>query len=64
MKDSDASPRARPIRQSYAPGSYVSCPSCGRLIKIEWATRSIVCSCGARIQTDRSGKKPAPAETG
>ena len=34
---------------SYAPGTYLRCGSCGRLLKIEWATRSIVCSCGAKV---------------
>jgi hypothetical protein len=31
------------------PGTYLACPACGRLLNIEWATRSIVCSCGHRI---------------
>jgi hypothetical protein len=40
----------RPQRgPSHPPGTYVSCTACGRLLRIEWATRSIVCSCGARI---------------
>jgi hypothetical protein len=33
----------------YEPGRYLGCPSCGRLLKIEWAVRSLVCSCGARV---------------
>lgn len=37
---------AVPIRR---PGTYLACTACGRLLKIEWATRSIVCSCGARV---------------
>ncbi len=39
----------RPVRSSFGPGVYLSCAACGRLLKIGWATRSIVCSCGARI---------------
>lgn len=31
------------------PGTYICCSACGRLLNIEWATRSIVCACGARI---------------
>jgi len=30
-------------------GSYLGCPSCGRFLKIEWAVRSVVCACGARL---------------
>ena len=30
-------------------GSYLGCPACGRFLKIEWAVRSVVCSCGARV---------------
>jgi hypothetical protein len=33
----------------YEAGRYLGCPSCGRLLKIEWAVRSLVCSCGARV---------------
>ncbi len=33
----------------YAAGRYLGCPACGRLLKIEWAVRSLVCSCGARV---------------
>jgi hypothetical protein len=33
----------------YEPGRYLGCPGCGRLLKIEWAVRSLVCSCGARV---------------
>lgn len=42
-----AAPRvASPARP---PGTYLGCQACGRLLRIEWATRSIVCSCGHRI---------------
>jgi predicted RNA-binding Zn-ribbon protein involved in translation (DUF1610 family) len=30
-------------------GSYLGCPACGRFLKIEWAVRSVVCACGARL---------------
>ena len=33
----------------YEAGRYMGCQSCGRLLKIEWAVRSLVCSCGARV---------------
>jgi hypothetical protein len=36
-------------------GSYLGCPSCGRFLKIEWAVRSVVCSCGARLPVTPSG---------
>jgi hypothetical protein len=40
---------AAAARSTYRPGTYLRCGVCGRLLKIEWATRSIVCACGARI---------------
>ena len=44
-------PPAKPPRptRSFAPGVYLRCAACGRMLKIGWAARSIVCSCGARI---------------
>jgi len=30
-------------------GTYIGCAACGRLLRIFWPTRSIVCSCGARV---------------
>ncbi len=47
-------PGPRPIPQGrkvthYEAGRYLGCPTCGRLLKIEWAVRSLVCSCGARV---------------
>ena len=42
----------------YEPGRYIGCPTCGRLLKIEWAVRSLVCSCGARVPvTTADGKR-------
>jgi hypothetical protein len=41
----------------FRPGTYIRCAACGRLLKIEWATRSIVCSCGVRVpKTPAEGK--------
>jgi hypothetical protein len=45
----DAAAATRTTHGPYAPGTYLRCGACGRLLKIEWATRSIVCSCGARV---------------
>jgi hypothetical protein len=42
----------RPVGHRVTPteaGSYLGCPSCGRFLKIEWAVRSVVCSCGAKL---------------
>jgi hypothetical protein len=39
----------RPAGPAHPPGTYVACTACGRLLRIAWATRSIVCACGARI---------------
>lgn len=42
------------------PGTYLCCANCGRLLNIQWATRSIVCSCGARVDPVTSRpQKPA-----
>jgi len=49
MKSPSRPASARVARPPRRPGTYTSCAACGRLLKIEWATRSIVCSCGARI---------------
>jgi hypothetical protein len=35
--------------KSFEAGRYIGCPACARLLKIEWAVRSLVCSCGARV---------------
>jgi hypothetical protein len=35
--------------QPHEAGTYLGCPSCGRFLKIEWAVRSVVCACGARL---------------
>lgn len=35
--------------KKFEAGRYIGCQSCGRLLKIEWAVRSLVCSCGARV---------------
>jgi len=41
-------PKGRKVTH-FAAGRYIGCQSCGRLLRIEWAVRSLVCSCGARI---------------
>ncbi|HEX9186687.1 MAG TPA: hypothetical protein VGB87_06440 [Vicinamibacteria bacterium] len=41
-------PGARKVAHWEA-GRYIGCQACGRLLKIEWAVRSLVCSCGARV---------------
>ena len=35
--------------KNFEAGRYIGCPACGRLLKIEWAVRSLVCSCGAPV---------------
>ena len=47
---------ATPARR---PGTYLCCGNCGRLLNIQWATRSIVCSCGAKVDP---GKSAEPAK--
>jgi hypothetical protein len=48
-------PVPRPTGPAFRPGTYLRCSACGRLLKIEWATRSIVCACGARVVPGPSG---------
>ncbi len=52
---------------TYKAGEYIGCGACGRLLKIHWPARSIVCSCGARItppghsaEATIPGSKPVP----
>jgi len=52
MKEATRLKTARSTGPAYRPGTYLCCGACGRLLKIEWATRSIVCSCGARVRPD------------
>lgn len=57
MKPAALPPTRRTPRGTYGAGTYIACESCGRLLKIEWAVRSLVCSCGARVAvTPASGK--------
>jgi DNA-directed RNA polymerase subunit RPC12/RpoP len=49
MKPAGTPPSTGRPRGTYGAGTYIACTSCGRLLKIEWAVRSLVCSCGARI---------------
>ncbi|MCU0241599.1 MAG: hypothetical protein MUF51_04165 [Vicinamibacteria bacterium] len=46
---------------TFSAGTYLRCLECGRMLKIEWATRSIVCACGARVTPPpRDDEKPPP----
>jgi hypothetical protein len=52
-----AAPAARGRKVTrFAAGRYIGCQACGRLLRIEWAVRSLVCSCGARIPVVPDGK--------
>jgi hypothetical protein len=44
-------PRPTRSRTPYRAGTYIACGACGRLLRIEWAVRSLICSCGARVNT-------------
>jgi hypothetical protein len=51
------SPRAaRPASPVRPSGTYLGCTACGRLLRIEWRVRSIVCACGARVTPPPAGK--------
>ncbi|HEY8233722.1 MAG TPA: hypothetical protein VIJ10_13755 [Vicinamibacteria bacterium] len=41
---------------SHEAGTYLGCQSCGRFLKIAWAVRSVVCSCGARLPVAPPGE--------
>ncbi len=45
----------------YGAGSYIACGTCGRLLRIVWATRSIICSCGARVTAASPPPRPDDA---
>ena len=49
MKPAGTPPSTGRPRGTYGAGTYIACTACGRLLKIEWAVRSLVCSCGARV---------------
>ena len=56
IKPDPVKPRPSPTskgasRTPYAAGSYIACGACARLLRIEWAVRSLICSCGARVNT-------------
>ncbi len=57
MSEASAPKPPRPARPSVPPGEYMCCSSCGRLLRIVWATRSIVCACGARLTPSHPPKK-------
>jgi hypothetical protein len=48
---------AGPLKANKAAHGYVPCGACGKLLKITWATRSAVCSCGARIAPTRDSSR-------
>ena len=49
---------SKAVSAARRPGTYVACQACGRLLRIEWRTRSIVCACGARVNpTERPAEK-------
>ena len=48
---------ARPTSPARRPGVYLGCGKCGRLLNIQWATRSIVCACGARVEPRPASEK-------
>ena len=50
---------ARVTTPARRPGTYLGCGHCGRLLNIQWATRSIVCSCGARVDPPPPNEKQA-----
>ena len=45
--------------KSFEAGRYIGCPACGRLLKIEWKVRSLVCSCGAPVPVASSDEDEA-----
>jgi hypothetical protein len=54
MKPVTNTPRSLPrglSRTPYPAGTYIACSTCGRLLRIEWAVRSLICSCGAKVNT-------------
>ncbi len=44
-----SAPQGAVRRTKYEAGTYLGCSACGRLLRIQWPTRSVVCSCGARV---------------
>lgn len=49
------------VMPSPSAGTWLICSACGRMLKIEWPTRSILCSCGERLQGS-SEKKESGSE--
>lgn len=45
---------------TYRAGTYLCCTACGRMLRIDWPTRSIVCSCGQRLTPPRP--EPTPVD--
>ncbi|HEY7410821.1 MAG TPA: hypothetical protein VII13_08775 [Vicinamibacteria bacterium] len=61
MKGSRRSPSSSAPPSGIGParraGTYLRCSVCGKILNIEWATRSIICSCGTRIAPPRRDEK-------
>jgi DNA-directed RNA polymerase subunit RPC12/RpoP len=47
---------------TYRAGTYLRCEACGRMLRIDWPTRSIVCSCGQRLGPTGRSQAPGPPE--
>lgn len=45
---------------TYRAGTYLRCEACGRMLRIDWPTRSIVCSCGQRLTPTKRTELPTP----
>jgi len=56
--------RTNPKRvvQSRSAGTWLICSACGRMLKIEWPTRSILCACGERLPGTSEKKKSKPED--
>jgi hypothetical protein len=50
MKNNPVPPSPRRASTTpHAAGTYLGCSACGRLLRIHWPTRSVICSCGAKV---------------
>jgi hypothetical protein len=49
--------------KTLAPGTYVQCQSCGRVLPVLCPTRSMVCSCGARLPAQPSAPREEASAT-
>jgi DNA-directed RNA polymerase subunit RPC12/RpoP len=44
----------RTVKRLAPAGTQLRCAACGRLLKIDWPTKSIVCSCGAKVPVKKT----------